>query len=317
MLIFTGADGNYALQAQVLMHSLVKTQHQKVRLMVFGNNWKARDVSKMYSLQNDLVSVEFITVDPSNFAQIRLMNDFPLATAYNIIAPLHSFENESRILYLDADTLVTKDLSDLWNSELSSSVGAVIDAHIVWMASPSMWRPWREEQIEPLTPYLNTGMMLIDLNAWRSQEISERTLFFLNKYDLPCADQDALNLVLRGNFDQIHPRFNSMPYHHFTHLRYLDTVESDYLIGEAITNPAIIHYHRSFFNKPWNYGCSHPGSEIWRQFASEVRPHWRKKLHLMGLARSFAANQANMTALDSRTYVYPPQIVKERCADQQ
>ena len=72
--------------------------------------------------------------------------------------------------------------------------GAVLDAHIVWAASPPMWRPWREESIAPLTPYLNTGMMLIDLAKWREQKLTERTLSFLAKYELPCVDQDAINL---------------------------------------------------------------------------------------------------------------------------
>ena len=45
MLIFTGADGNYALQAQVWMLSLVKTQKSPVRVVVFGNSWSRHEVT--------------------------------------------------------------------------------------------------------------------------------------------------------------------------------------------------------------------------------------------------------------------------------
>ena len=250
------------------------------------------------------MKVEFRGVDGTQFSNVQLKNGFPLATAYNVLAPLYLLGDESRAIYMDADMVVTEDLSPLWEKLLVSSVGAVLDAHIVWMASPSMWRPWKEEGLEPLTPYLNTGLMLLDLDRWRADKLTERTLEYLEKYELPCVDQDALNLALRGVFDQLHPRYNSMPYHHLKMLRYLDTVELDLIIGEAITEPAVIHYHRSFFGKPWNYGCKHPGKNLWRSLADEVRPGWRKKFDFVGSARAFAAKKAKMTTLDSRTHDY-------------
>jgi lipopolysaccharide biosynthesis glycosyltransferase len=305
MLIFTGADGNYALQAQVWMLSLVKTQKSAVRVVVFGNGWGTKDQSAMKALENELVKVEFQAVDASRFANVQLKNGFPLATAYNVLAPLYLLGEESRAIYMDADMVVTEDLLPLWEMQLATSIGAVLDAHIVWMASPSMWRPWKEEGLEPLTPYLNTGLMLMDLNRWRAEKLTERTLQYLEKYELPCVDQDALNLALRGRFDQLHPRYNSMPYHHLKMLRYLDTVENDTVIGEAITQPAVIHYHRSFFGKPWTFGCTHPGVSLWRSLADEVQPGWRKQFDLMGSARAFAAKKAKMTTRDARSSDHP------------
>ena len=305
MLIYTGADGNYALQAQVWMLSLVKTQRSPVRVMVFGNGWSDKDRSVMKDLENHLVKVEFRGVDGTQFSTVQLKNGFPLATAYNVLAPLYLLGDESRAIYMDADMVVTEDLSPLWEKQLVSPVGAVLDAHIVWMASPSMWRPWKEEGLEPLTPYLNTGLMLLDLDRWRADKLTERALEYLEKYELPCVDQDALNLALRGKFDQLHPRYNSMTYHHLKMLRYLDTVESDVVIGEAITQPAVIHYHRSFFGKPWNYGCKHPGSALWRSIADEVNPGWHKSFDFIGSARAFAAKKAKMTTLDARSADYP------------
>ena len=294
------------------MLSLVKTQRSSVRVMVFGNNWSHKDHSIMKALENDLVKVEFQEVDADQFANVQLKNGFPLATAYNVLAPLYLLGEETRAIYMDADMVVTEDLSPLWEMQLATPVGAVLDAHIVWMASPSMWRPWKEEGLAPLTPYLNTGLMLMDLNRWRAEKLTERTLEYLEKYELPCVDQDALNLALRGKFDQLHPRYNSMPYHHLKMLRYLDTVESDAVIGEAITQPTVIHYHRSFFGKPWTFGCTHPGVVLWRSLADEVQPQWRKQFDLMGSARAFAAKKAKMTALDARSCEYPINMLNQK-----
>jgi len=308
MLVFTAADGNYALQAQVWFRSLTKTQTGDVRVVILGNRWRQSDKQAITRSTPSSFSVEFQEVDDARFAGINLKNKFPLATAYNILAPKFLLQNDQRALYMDADMVATEDLRPLWETKLKTAVGAVLDAHIVWAASPSMWRPWREEGLDPLTPYLNTGTLLIDLERWRDVQLTERTLGYLEKYSLPCVDQDALNLALRGNFDQLHPRYNSMPYHHLKMLRYLDTVETDERIGEAITNPAIIHYHRSFFGKPWTYGCTHPGKDLWRSLANEVVPGWKKSFEPMNTARAIAARYANMTTRDSRTTNYPSSL---------
>ncbi len=291
------------------MLSLVKTQRIPVRVVIFGNGWSKKNRSSLKSLENDKVKVEIREIDHGQFSEVRLRSGFPLATAYNILAPLYLLSTENRAIYMDADMVVTEDLSSLWTTQLNTPVGAVLDAHIVWVASPSMWRPWREEGLPPFTPYLNTGLMLMDLVQWREEKLTERTLNFLEKYELPCVDQDALNLALRGKFDKLHPRYNSMPYHHLKMWRYLDTVESQDVIGEAITDPAIIHFHRSFFGKPWTLGCTHPGSKLWRNLADQVRPRWRKKLEITNYVRSIGARFAKMTSLDSRTSEYSSNLL--------
>lgn len=304
ILIYTAADGNYALQAQVLFGSIRKTHIHPVHLIIFGNGWKKKELIRLSSMQTKLATVEVRTVDSNKFASIRLARGFPLATAYNILAPEYLLQNESRAIYMDADMIVMEDLTDLWELQLRTAIGAVLDAHIVWMASPSMWRPWKEEGVDPMTPYLNTGLMLIDLDKWRNENLTGRTLEYLEKYTMPCVDQDALNFALNGSFDQLHPRYNSMPYHLLKMFRYVDAVDPDERIGEAIMNPAVVHFHRSFFGKPWTYFSTHPGTKMWRTLASEVHPRWRKQLDVMSFARARAANYAGMTVVDDRSVKY-------------
>lgn len=312
ILIYTAADGNYALQAQVLFSSIIKTHTGEVHLIIFGNGWKPRDLKRITSMQTDMASVEVRAIDSAQFSNVKLTRGFPLATAYNILAPEYLLQNEARAIYMDADMVVMEDLTSLWEYQLNTAVGAVLDAHIVWMSSPSMWRPWREEEVDPMTPYLNTGLMLIDLERWRKENLTGRTLEYLEKYTLPCVDQDALNFALNGAFDQLHPRYNSMPYHLLKMFRYVDAVDPDQRIGEAITNPAVVHFHRSFFGKPWTYFSTHPGTKMWRALASEVHPRWRKKIDFMSVARARAANYAGMTVVDDRSVAYTLKSVTDK-----
>ena len=311
ILIYTAADGNYTLQAQVLFGSIIKTHTCEVHLIIFGNGWKPRDLKTITLMQTDMASVEVRSIDSAQFSNVNLTRGFPLATAYNVLAPEYLLQNEARAIYMDADMVVMEDLTSLWEYQLDTAVGAVLDAHIVWMSSPSMWRPWREEEVDPMTPYLNTGLMLIDLERWRKENLTGRTLEYLEKYTLPCVDQDALNFALNGAFDQLHPRYNSMPYHLLKMFRYVDAVDPDQRIGEAITNPAVVHFHRSFFGKPWTYFSTHPGTKMWRALASEVHPRWRKKIDFMSVARALAANYAGMTVVDDRSVAYTLKSVKD------
>ena len=312
ILIYTAADGNYTLQAQVLFGSIIKTHTCEVHLIIFGNGWKPRDLKTITLMQTDMASVEVRSIDSAQFSNVNLTRGFPLATAYNVLAPEYLLQNEARAIYMDADMVVMEDLTSLWEYQLDTAVGAVLDAHIVWMSSPSMWRPWREEEVDPMTPYLNTGLMLIDLERWRKENLTGRTLEYLEKYTLPCVDQDALNFALNGAFDQLHPRYNSMPYHLLKMFRYVDAVDPDQRIGEAITNPAVVHFHRSFFGKPWTYFSTHPGTKMWRALASEVHPRWRKKIDFMSVARALAANYAGMTVVDDRSVAYTLKSVKDK-----
>jgi hypothetical protein len=73
----------------------------------------------------------------------------------------------------------------------------------------------------------------------------------------------------------------------------------------------VIHYHRSFFGKPWAFGCTHPGAALWRSLADEVQPGWRKKLDLVSSARAFAARKAKMTTLDPRSGNYSVDLLSD------
>jgi lipopolysaccharide biosynthesis glycosyltransferase len=299
-LVYTAADSNYLLQAKVFLRSMSYTQIEPTHLLVFGSGWNQTQRAELAAHAFNHLSVEVRDVDPEKHRDIRLTNGFPLATAYNILAPQTELPVGVRAAYFDADMVVRRDLGELFAMPMKYAVGSVIDAHVAMVGGPSMWRPWREEKIDPRLPYLNTGALLIDVDRWNSERLTQRTLEFLEKYDLPCVDQDAINLALRGEFDLLRPAFNSMPYHIMKLLRTVDLVESLEDIDEAITDPVVVHFHRSFLGKPWTYGSTHPARKLWTNLADECDIKWRKKLDLMSWARGFAANKAKMSILDDR-----------------
>lgn len=299
-LVYTAADSNYRLQAQVFLRSLSETQLESTHVIVFGSGWDSAGKTLLGAQAFGRVAVEVRSIDPSRHSSLRLTNGFPLATVYNVLAPESELPRGARAAYFDADMVVRRDLGELFEMEMKHSVGAVLDAHVAMIGSPSMWRPWREEGIDPLLPYLNTGTLLVDVDRWNDEHMTPRILKYLETYDLPCVDQDAINLVLRGGLDRLRPAYNSMPYHIMKLLRTVDLVETLEDIDEAIVDPFVVHFHRSFLGKPWTIGSTHPARSLWRSIAHQCDPKWRKELDWFNLARGVAAKYAKMSVLDER-----------------
>ena len=299
LTIFTAADSNYELQVRVFIESICRSQTQPTKVIVLGNGWTTGKIAKLKDMEKAHVSIEVRSVEISQIKEIQLSHGFPYATAYNVIAPKFLLSEYTRLLYMDADIVVLKDLSDLWNSKLTHPVGAVLDSHIAWIGSPSMWRPWKEENLDPKLPYLNTGVMLIDVELWNTNHITEKTFSLLKKYQLPCVDQDALNLVLAGRFDSIDLKYNLMPYHLLKKFRYIDVVIPNSQIESAIDSPVAIHFHRSFLGKPWLWGSTHPATKLWRDIADDAFPKWKKGISLFELIRNFGARRVGLLDLDS------------------
>jgi lipopolysaccharide biosynthesis glycosyltransferase len=297
-ILFTAADANYFTQAAVLVHSLSVTQLNETNLIVFGNSWDQDQILGLKKIALNNVSVEVIPVNAHKFSDIKLSHGFPLATAYNLIAPKYLLKEYDHAIYIDADIVILDDLGEVWNQKLTTPLSAVLDAHVGFVGFPSMWRPWRELGVDPKAPYLNTGLMNMNLKQWREERITEKCLELLASFELPCVDQDALNLVLNGNFDHLHPRYNMMPYHLMTKLRTVDLLEDPKEIEEAIKTPAMIHFHRSFLGKPWVRGCTHPARKLWTSIADDVSPNWKKSNDLVGGLKQVAAKYAKMTVLD-------------------
>jgi lipopolysaccharide biosynthesis glycosyltransferase len=297
-ILYTAADVNYLTQLCVLILSLVESQTQEINLKVLGTGWREQEKHEIQQLGSELIHIDFIDVEIDALEEVNLTYGFPVATIYSLLAPKYYESIESRIIYVDSDIVVMQDISELWSLPFSHPVGAVVDSHIGVIGNPSMSRPWRELGIDPLSAYLNTGLLVVNVEEWNRLNITEQCLNMLSKYVMPCLDQDALSLVLAGNFYQIHPKYNLMPFHLTPKLRVSDLIVNSQFLREAIANPAIIHFHRSFFGKPWNIFCTHPYRTIWRSYAAQIRPKYKRKIEPYNLLRNVAASLAGLNSLD-------------------
>jgi lipopolysaccharide biosynthesis glycosyltransferase len=181
-----------------------------------------------------------------DFGFLRTIFDRPGRLTAGALVKLvlpHRFADEyDRILYLDADLTIHSDLSvlfglDLAGNAIAANRRAVLlrteaeqQAAETHFTALGMTRPFR---------YFNSGVMLIDVAAWNTEDLTARPLDFISMNRELCRlpDEDALNAVLNGRFAPLSPAWN-MPPRRTAFMDFHEMIE-----------PAITHY--SGIDKPW------------------------------------------------------------------
>ena len=176
----------------------------------------------------------------------------------------------NRVLFLDADVLVQGDLAELWRSPFEGkTVQAVADAYAAGSHLPRLAKIdfGGEPDFESSTPYFNAGVLLIDLQQWRREDVGTRAAAFLwnHSYELSGRDQDALNCALVNRWKPLAMRWN---FHELpTAPREWKADGTPDQIKQAIDAPEIIHFIGC---NPWAKSCLHPQRELWWRVASEA-----------------------------------------------
>lgn len=166
-------------------------------------------------------------------------------------------DDVDRIIYLDADMIVEGNIRDLWEMPLrDNSTGAVRDFAIPMIGSRGGVKYAGELGLNPKAPYLNAGILLIDLEKWRRKNVGPRALDYLETYgeEVRQADQEALNVVLADDWLPLGRHWNVPPTMlNINYWEYLDRRgETEGKDTSVPVPPAVIHF--AGVHKPWMFG---------------------------------------------------------------
>lgn len=170
----------------------------------------------------------------------------------------------NQVLYLDVDIIVCGSLHNLWTDGLGE--------HIVgWVTDGT---PEPNARRLHLLKYFNAGVLLLNLDLWRKNNITQQCLEYWDIHwrELLYEDQDVLNHILQKyNCKALHPKYNVIPCFFQCDFYFKKFIPQIYwLTGrEAIRKPVIIHYISSI--KPWHKDCDHPMRSEWLKFLQMTR----------------------------------------------
>jgi lipopolysaccharide biosynthesis glycosyltransferase len=160
-----------------------------------------------------------------------------------------------RVLYLDTDTILLRDIRSLFNSDLDASlVGAVVDSFVDSDAFRERWKL----PASPL-PYFNAGVLLIDLERVRAECGLRRATDFIVAHgvDLPFNDQDALNWAFWGQWRPLSPIWNAQ--HDMIVPWIAPSLPEEIQFHNRL--PALVHFTGP--GKPWTPGFYHPWAWVY------------------------------------------------------
>jgi len=318
IVLVLSADDHYAQPMAVTIFSLLENlgQEWSVRLFLLDGgilpHHKNR-IEHIVSAHSVDARVHWASVSETELSAVpfvKLHEDFSRASLLRLWIPDLLPADCSKAIYLDSDILVEGDVSVLWQRSLASkSLMAVRDYWIPFVSSPNGISYYDEIGVDPLTPYFNSGVMVINVERWRTANVHDKAMNHLVSFanHLSHNDQEALNAVLIDDWIELDPKWNV---HHDSRYEYwkqksAEWPESDFKnelmprIDKLIADPNIFHFTGS--SKPWKHPHEHPEGLRWFRYL--WNSGWLTKTERLRSMTHFYARRATKTLrIRSRPY---------------
>lgn len=265
-------DDKYSYFAGISIISLLDSQRKSELISIFlvNDGISNENIQKLKHICNrDNVVLEFI-----DFSAIGKLIQTDIKSERwnkNVFARLLCGEifcnrDIDKIIYLDCDTLVMSSLDDLWATDLKGNLVAAVNESMGVLHK-------RAIGLNDGLPYVNSGVLLIDVNNWKKYSIDKKILDYISKHGkLEYPDEAALNNVLQNRILLLKPKYNA------TSLTFYFTVEnlkkyrksrinnSKTEWNEAVNSPVVVHFTSTFLDeRPWEEGCKHKYVNVWRE----------------------------------------------------
>ena len=259
--IVVGLDDGYACQMTVMLLSLFE-RNGAVQIHVHA--LVPTDFRSETLITNTLGvyanHVTFRRLDASVVANLKKWFERSRAIYYRLLIGSLLPESVKRVIYLDCDMLICGSISELWCQPLGTAiVAAVSDPGFTQHAVLGL---------EASAPYFNSGMLLIDLERWRAEQIGELAFQFAesNSERITFPDQCALNWVLKGRWLELPSQWNvqSSMLGRFRNGLF---IYPRHLQSNA-RGARIIHF--SGAGRPWHYLDEHPFKQQYQDFKSRT-----------------------------------------------
>lgn len=268
-------DDHYARFMGISMLSLFKANHSGRRIHVFlldygvkpENRQRLESIAQQYGQQLDFVSVE------DQIAKLKLNMG---ARKISIVSYARLFLGSiipgqyEKILYLDCDTIIDDDLSMLYDTELGDNLVAGVQDTVDGFYLNVIG-------LAPDCRYVNAGILLINLAAWRQEDMESRFMAFIEKFsgNVPHHDQGVINGVCGARRVILPLKCNvTTNIYSFTpkmikRMYFLSSFYSQAEVDEARQKPTILHFTTGLLGRPWEQNCQHPQKEKYTAIANE------------------------------------------------
>lgn len=244
-------NNEYAKYLRVTIKSLLDNNKIPISLHIIGNNisrWNKYVLKNIIS-KYDFVDLNFYSIDCSVLNGLYT-GKWSIETWFRILIPdILPFEIK-KVLYLDADTVILGNVTELYhiNMENYSIAGALDDQSYDR-------KLYKRLNYNYELSYICCGVLLINLEFWRKNNIKQKIIDYAinHRHSLILPDQDSINFVCSHTKKIIPLKYNLLQnYYNYKNFFRNHCHEE---LKAALNSPVIIHYGGGLL--PWIRDIQH------------------------------------------------------------
>jgi lipopolysaccharide biosynthesis glycosyltransferase len=300
IVVACSADRAYALPLAVMLRSAGVNLDPRRTLDVYvvdgglGNEMRMRILASL----PQQITLHWVAPERNAFIDLPLWGRMTINTYDKLTIAQSLPKSVRRTLWLDSDLLVLADLTALWDLKLCEySVLAVPDVLVGKLGGRFGVAGYRELGMDGDAEYFNAGVMSLDLERWRKDEVASGALEYLKRHRRRVYfwEQEALNVVLFGKWGRLDSRWNCNP-------TLVNLVRRNAARDDEV--PWIVHFSGSL--KPWNFAArSYTQNLFYRYLDQTAWAGWRPPQSW----RTAAMNMYQVSALRNMLYPLEPLLV--------
>lgn len=257
--IIIAFDENYLLPACVMLTSMFENADPGTEYKVFifaDRGTKQKSLQRINETLSPYPRHSVEWLDPvGHFSGAKNRNHLTTPNYYRFLIP-DFLSDYDKAIWLDVDMILKKDLSELFSTDLH---GMYLGAVVIGLRNAAL-------QHIPFDQYFNAGLLLMNLDLWRQDNVAGKARQLIEENDFSCPTQDPMNLV--GFQKTVH-----LPAEYNVYLSpksMKGRKRREYLrfhgwksFSEMIDGAAILHFVENI--KPWN-DEDYPEGEEWLRY---------------------------------------------------
>ena len=275
--VLFASDDNFSPYLGVAIYSFLKNNSEdfiKINIYVLEKKISQKNKNIITSINDKFQNSNLFFIEDEGISKIlgkKVHGNRALSTFSRLFATSFLDKSIKKVLYLDADALILNSFKDLWVKDISDYYCAgVLDVGPDYVKAAV--------GLDKDVNYINAGVLLINLEKWREENVETKFINFLEDYNMEVYnnDQGIINGTLYEKILIVHPKFNLMSpflekdYDDVIRWNGLENYYNKEIIREALDNPVFLHFVHFINGRPWFKNSKHPSRELYLEYASQT-----------------------------------------------
>ena len=252
-------DDSYSIPLSASINSMLKNKNKNTvyEIYIIGIELPEKYISALENLANDIDSVKVIRKKrKEDFKDFEWLSTTPL---YKFDIP-DIFSEKQKIIYIDADTLILKDLTDLYNTNIENKYAAVVKDAVTNLMGNNENLQKNDKNI------FSSAVMLLNLEKIRKDNLKSAFLKFNTENKRHFLDL-AFSEIFGENVIFLSPSYNFEIVQNTIYPLKLVSDFYDISLNEYLNillKPHIIHFVG--YTKPWRATAFTANYKLWESY---------------------------------------------------